>query len=218
MSTFDIDAERVACGPAETHQRLVGKRATVEQIALTDTQQIVTEALRRAYGVIHVARFEVGGDRDECHRAAAVGVVRHALFTDWTGRGATIELYPTKGQNPASVTNYIRLSENSGTWQTESSPNWLSNMRHALLDPPYGVRQDQLWPTYFDDWLTAWFGLDAYEALKNNPQKLDARVWDSAICPTFFKAGEEWWGAYLWTFWPDPKEQIVIAMTASATD
>lgn len=79
----------------------------------------------------------------------------------------------------------------------------------AFTDPPYGMRADI-------PQLTKWFNGINDELFGGLRDDLEIVSW-STDWSTWFDAGHEWWGAFLWTINP-PDRPWVVAVAASTTD
>ena len=201
MEPFDIERAEAPCGLLDdASQVLVGRDVRVVERAPTDAQRSIALELAEAGGVVHARVFDFEGALESAHRAAAIGIVRRALATEWAPEDA------------AAMRVFPRAERSAGALPAP----WPGALRIAVMEPPY-----RLSPAprigFFEAWLDAWLGPAAYERLAAHPPAIDVRAHGPEVCPTFFAAGLEWWGAYLLTF-RSGDASTIVALTASSTD
>jgi hypothetical protein len=151
------------------------------------------------------AAFRFRGDREVAHLCAAHGTVRRAMVcSDPHELGELIPGWTFAREAPADP---------PVTMRRRSFAAIAGDLRRALFRPPYPVRlpRGRKKRTLFEEWLRALLG----EAL--DPKTLEVRSWATRGYGAWFDGGREWWGEYWWTF-HRPGTDVIVGITASATD
>ena len=183
--------------------------------------EFAVEAFRESGGVVEYYKLKVGdGDSATRHRLAAQAV------PEAIDRAATIAEHPYSlnrhhvSEPDRAVGTQIDLRAFMGDlfdWDSrrievvpsarEVGPN--NGYAHAFADPPYGLRASS---AVINDWFST-INRQLFGGLDDD---LEIFRW-STDWSTFFDAGHEWWGAFLWTV-TRPGAPVIVAIAASTSD